>query len=36
MGNVEEAITYLQRAVRLAPDNAFARKALEDAERRRR
>jgi len=36
MGNVEEAITYLQRAVRLAPDNAFARKELEDAERRRR
>jgi spermidine synthase len=34
MGNVEEAIIYLQRAVRLAPDNAFARKELEDAERR--
>ncbi len=36
MGNVEEAITYLQRAVRLAPDNAFARKELEDAQRRQR
>ncbi len=31
MGNVEEAITYLQRAVRLAPQNDFARKELDEA-----
>jgi spermidine synthase len=31
MGNVEEAITYLQRAVQLAPNNEFAKKELEDA-----
>jgi spermidine synthase len=31
MGNVEEAITYLQRAVRLAPQNEFARKELDAA-----
>ena len=35
MGNVEEAIPYLQRAVQLAPGNEFARKELEAAQRRR-
>ncbi len=30
MGNVEEAITYLQRAVQLAPNNEYAKKELED------
>ncbi len=30
LGNVEEAITYLQRAVRLAPGNEFVKKELED------
>jgi len=35
MGNVEEAITYLSRAVQLAPNNEFARKELEDVRRRR-
>jgi spermidine synthase len=29
MGNPQEAIGYLQRAVQLAPDNVFARKELE-------
>jgi tetratricopeptide (TPR) repeat protein len=34
MGNVEEAITYLQRAVQLAPNNEFAKKELDDVRRR--
>ena len=34
MGNVEEALTYLQRAVQLAPNNEFAKKELEDVRRR--
>ena len=34
MGDIQEAITYLQRAVRLAPGNEFARRELETAQRR--
>jgi tetratricopeptide (TPR) repeat protein len=33
-GNVEEAITYLSRAVQLAPNNQFARRELEDLQQR--
>jgi spermidine synthase len=33
-GHVEEAITYLSRAVQLAPDNQFAQKELQDLQQR--